>query len=626
MVVLSINMTFSQTYTEKYNSYLNRYELYDSSGQLIGYKKYNPYTKSYEIKYFNTQQGSSYIEPIDTDFLMQAMLYKQKQYDTNLPKIQDKVNSIHNLFDKLDEMDCLQARQKSEEIDKVRDNFNSYIKEANGFLNYIDLNSSNTSRIINRLDRYHSQLRDISKQIIADIKDCENKMKQTVTFYNSFSEYPKSVRDGWHIVHVMNNKDYYVKAKVYVQNNKITKYIVNNWFEAVIEYANTITNAKSVIKLNGYGQEYKSVYFLDYLNNPNTNASPPEKSGRYILWQDFKNGGNTKVWVNDEYAGEITTYSSEAPTCSSKNTFVYFNKVGTYKYKAKNNDFTWTGTFTIEADECKTKKLLDGEKGTVHFVSHYGKAGKISIYTKEFLGSVDNLENELTKEHYTGTYYYSASSSKGYRWSGYVTINPSKTTTVILDKNNLDKKSKAEVDEKEYFSHKNTIGFHYNYLDDLKDLNLSSLDNLKLNSFGVRYMHNLYKRLKFGIGLDYTKHKFYGQVYSYSSGGTSDVFVDEEFVNMPIFLHWDLFESYRKVGLGLYVNFIYNTGFLLDQKIKYLNSDHSRTNNGLDIGLGVGGGIKIHLGRCFLYGEYQLNTMVSAVTYKGLQVGLAVRL
>ena len=49
ILFLFTNLLFSQTYTERYNELMHRYEYYDSNGSLIGYKTYNELMQRWEF-------------------------------------------------------------------------------------------------------------------------------------------------------------------------------------------------------------------------------------------------------------------------------------------------------------------------------------------------------------------------------------------------------------------------------------------------------------------------------------------------------------------------------------------------------------------------------------------------
>ncbi|MDX6181929.1 hypothetical protein SGQ44_18285 [Flavobacterium sp. Fl-77] len=94
LLLFTVN-SFAQTATEKYNTYLKRFEYFDSRGNLTGYKQYNSYLNQWEY-YENKHQGYEIKQPqssIDVDLVQKTLSSKQSRYDYNLKRIQESINS-----------------------------------------------------------------------------------------------------------------------------------------------------------------------------------------------------------------------------------------------------------------------------------------------------------------------------------------------------------------------------------------------------------------------------------------------------------------------------------------------------------------------------------------------------
>ncbi|MCT4142357.1 hypothetical protein [Elizabethkingia anophelis] len=94
---------FSQSVTEKYNSIYNRYEYYNSSGNIIGYKKYNNLSRQWEYYDLNKtqyerqpRQYGDYIQPYNLDLIERALQQKQRKYDVNFQYVKSKIDNIIN--------------------------------------------------------------------------------------------------------------------------------------------------------------------------------------------------------------------------------------------------------------------------------------------------------------------------------------------------------------------------------------------------------------------------------------------------------------------------------------------------------------------------------------------------
>lgn len=129
---------FSQTATKKYNSFYNRYEYFDSGGNMIGYEKYNNLSKQWE--YYTTgtnsqpRQPTQYRDPqqLSISGLGNATSILQNRYNSNVQQVQNTVNSIINQINNLDVTDeqrlhISDAFQKKciDEINRTRINYSS---------------------------------------------------------------------------------------------------------------------------------------------------------------------------------------------------------------------------------------------------------------------------------------------------------------------------------------------------------------------------------------------------------------------------------------------------------------------------------------------------------------------
>lgn len=97
-------LLFSQSVTERYNSLSNRYEYYDSSGNLIGYKQYNNLRKQWE--YFDVQQQyqrqprqyGDYVEPYNYGAIEQALRQKKIRHDYNVQQVRGLIELMRTDF------------------------------------------------------------------------------------------------------------------------------------------------------------------------------------------------------------------------------------------------------------------------------------------------------------------------------------------------------------------------------------------------------------------------------------------------------------------------------------------------------------------------------------------------
>jgi hypothetical protein len=191
-------------------------------------------------------------------------------------------------------------------------------------------------------------------------------MEQVKAYYNSLTSFPLTIKNGWHKVTAMDNYEFCEERKVYVENNKVTKYVIDNWIEKSVSYPTTINKGKALIQLkeaDGSTGSTLDVYFLEYINNPNSSTSAPIKPGRVSFWTNWKNSGSMKVYFEGVFIGTFKSYFPDSsPTCGQDGTITISFKPGTYNYSAiSEGDWTtktWEGTITITEGGCTLQGLV----------------------------------------------------------------------------------------------------------------------------------------------------------------------------------------------------------------------------------------------------------------------------
>jgi len=183
-------------------------------------------------------------------------------------------------------------------------------------------------------------------------------MNMVIDAYNASRSYPSRIADGWHDVYSMNKVDFCAKRKVYVQNNRITKYVVTDryWAYRTVDYSPEIQNGKTAVTIKEDEGNFLQIFFLDYMSNPNKRATPPPTTGKVSFWSNSQKG-KIYIVVEEQFIGIIEHYFSSAPSCQNSGTITYENKPGTYDYAATNGTNTWQGTITIKANGCSTMGL-----------------------------------------------------------------------------------------------------------------------------------------------------------------------------------------------------------------------------------------------------------------------------
>ena len=189
------------------------------------------------------------------------------------------------------------------------------------------------------------------------------RINQLMTLYNSFENKNGSVKDGWHLVYVTNQKDFCEIRRVYVSQNRIQNYIkegseFKEWDSNSIELSTEISNCKSTLKLKGI-EVFFEIFFINVLSDPTKFADPPLPTGKVSFWTNY-NKEVIQIYVENQYVGTLSSsFTSATPNCGQTGTVVFINKAGTYNYDAVSNKYRWSGTITINANGCVSQKLTE---------------------------------------------------------------------------------------------------------------------------------------------------------------------------------------------------------------------------------------------------------------------------
>ncbi|MCY1484746.1 hypothetical protein D3C87_74430 [compost metagenome] len=114
----------SQTLTKKYNSLNNRYEYFDSRGNMVGYQYYDNLDRSWKYYEVPQKHQSTYVQPINHNRVNQALASKQNRYDANVQKIQNTIEDIANKIMNLEINEGAKERI-SERFDIILNNLNA---------------------------------------------------------------------------------------------------------------------------------------------------------------------------------------------------------------------------------------------------------------------------------------------------------------------------------------------------------------------------------------------------------------------------------------------------------------------------------------------------------------------
>lgn len=150
-LLFSIMILNAQT-TERWSQAYNRYEYYDSRGNLIGYKKKDIYGQwqYFDLRTSNNQSNSykypEYQNPYDTGLIERALSQRQQAFDQKVQNIQNKINSISEII--------LYIYKNCDPSKKESDKMTYYLDEMGKLnTNMVDTNYSNIMNWLNRVEK-----------------------------------------------------------------------------------------------------------------------------------------------------------------------------------------------------------------------------------------------------------------------------------------------------------------------------------------------------------------------------------------------------------------------------------------------------------------------------------------
>lgn len=189
------------------------------------------------------------------------------------------------------------------------------------------------------------------KMAMEEAKAKLNMLKQT---YDAYETYPESITTGWHEVIVTDNLRFCRGAKVYVEDNRITEFVLDNCIRLSFTSPGKIKSAKAVVtinKFNGEMFEMAEVYFVYDIDEPSS-ATPPAYPGYVSFWTRSDKLVNRKIRVDQLYYDGVQFTFNSKPECGSKGTVSLQLKPGRYSYRVYKSGNDLEGSFEIKSDQC----------------------------------------------------------------------------------------------------------------------------------------------------------------------------------------------------------------------------------------------------------------------------------
>jgi len=172
--------------------------------------------------------------------------------------------------------------------------------------------------------------------------------------YSEYENYPSTIIDGWHSAIATDNLNFCKDVKVLVKNNRIRKFIIDNYIPINFTATREIKNAKNVITLQNFNNEQLNiveVYFL-YDIDEQIIVSKPINPGYVCFWTDSKNFDHIRLEIdNTQLEGSLVSFPSR-PDCFTHGTICRILKPGIYSFLEYRKGKDFKGSFEIKENMC----------------------------------------------------------------------------------------------------------------------------------------------------------------------------------------------------------------------------------------------------------------------------------
>lgn len=178
--------------------------------------------------------------------------------------------------------------------------------------------------------------------------------------YSSYKDYPEKIIDGWHSAIATDNFNFCKDVKVYVEDNRIKRFVIDNYIPLNFMSIGEINNAKNVVTLKNFNGEQLNiveVYFLYDIEDPRI-VPEPIKPAYVCFWSDLKNYNDILLDFDNKRMERFSVRFKKAPDCFSKGMICRILKPGTYSYLARGKGaISWEDTFEVKENVCLRIRL-----------------------------------------------------------------------------------------------------------------------------------------------------------------------------------------------------------------------------------------------------------------------------
>ena len=193
-------------------------------------------------------------------------------------------------------------------------------------------------------------------------QNLEMSRKQSVTKrdmikeqYAGYSEFPVVITDGWHNAIATDNSNFCKDVKVLVKNNRVVKFVIDNYIPIKFMPTGQIKNCKNMVTLNNFNGEQLTIvelYFI-YDLEQTTLVSEPLKPGFICFWTDVAKYDDIEMTFDNVRMEKFSVRFNQTPDCFSNGMICRILKPGTYSFIADGKGHQdWKGTVEIKENMC----------------------------------------------------------------------------------------------------------------------------------------------------------------------------------------------------------------------------------------------------------------------------------
>jgi hypothetical protein len=180
------------------------------------------------------------------------------------------------------------------------------------------------------------------------------------TQYESYDSYPDTINDGWHSAIASDNLNFCKEVKVLIKDNKVTKFVIDNYIPLNFRALGEIKDAKNVVTLNNFNGEQLNIvklYFVYDIEEP-TIVPEPLQPGYVCFWSDMKGYDDILLDLDNERMERLSVRFESEPGCFENGMVCRILKPGTYSYLARGKGtIHWEDTFEIKENQCLKIRL-----------------------------------------------------------------------------------------------------------------------------------------------------------------------------------------------------------------------------------------------------------------------------